>query len=134
MRASVGGWLLKSESETCPPVNGWMMNMCAVAGFASSGTRFGTASIFLQRVGQAVGIAGQLRPGRIGRVLARPRNRHLNQQRGHRRQDDHREQARWGCCPVPGLRRGRRTRRTCVAYIAIRPSIMIVAARSRPLS
>ena len=43
MRASVDGWLLNSDPR--PETKGWMMNMCAVAGFALSGTRWLIASI-----------------------------------------------------------------------------------------
>ena len=46
MRCSVGGWVLNSESRP-DTVNGFTMNMCAVAGFASRGTRWAVASIFL---------------------------------------------------------------------------------------
>ena len=52
MRASVGGWLLK-RPVTPLSENGLMMNMCAVAGFASSGTIFDAASSLLQRAHQA---------------------------------------------------------------------------------
>ena len=45
MRSSVGGWLLKRDDRPAPE-NGFMMNMCAVAGLAASGTRFDAASIF----------------------------------------------------------------------------------------
>jgi hypothetical protein len=38
IRFSVGGWLLK-RLKSAWPENGWMMNMCAVAGLASSGMR-----------------------------------------------------------------------------------------------
>ena len=38
MRCSVGGCVLKSDIIP-PNENGLMMNMCAVAGLASSGTR-----------------------------------------------------------------------------------------------
>ena len=44
-RCSVGGCVLKSASMP-PALKGLMMNMCAVAGLASSGTRRATASIF----------------------------------------------------------------------------------------
>ena len=37
-RSSVGGWLENSLLMPPMPANGLMMNMCAVAGFASSGT------------------------------------------------------------------------------------------------
>ena len=39
MRCSVGGWVLNMLSSP-PAENGLMMNMCAVAGFASSGICF----------------------------------------------------------------------------------------------
>ncbi len=44
MRASVGGCVLKSDIRPAPE-NGFMMNMCAVAGLASIGTRRDAASI-----------------------------------------------------------------------------------------
>ena len=44
MRFSVGGCVEKSAKSAWPE-NGWMMNMWAVAGLASSGTRRATASI-----------------------------------------------------------------------------------------
>ena len=91
MRSSVGGWLLKSAMSP-PPVNGFMMNMCAVAGLASSGTRLRDRFDLAQRVGEPVRIAGDLRAARVGGELARPRDRRLDQHRGERRQDDHRDQ------------------------------------------
>ena len=91
MRASVGGWLLKSDIRP-PPVNGLTMNMCAVAGLASSGTRFDDRIDLAQRVGEPVRVAGDLGAAGIRRELARPRDRHLDQHRGNRRQDHHREQ------------------------------------------
>ena len=91
MRSSVGGWLLKSDISP-PPVNGLMMNMCAVAGLASSGTRFDDRVDLPQRVGQPVRVARDLRAAGVGRELARSRDRHLDQHRGDRRQDDRRQQ------------------------------------------
>ena len=55
IRASVGGCVLKSDISP-PPVNGLMMNMCAVAGLASSGTRLRDRVDLAQRVGQPVGL------------------------------------------------------------------------------
>ena len=91
MRSSVGGWLLKSDINPAP-VNGLMMNMCAVAGLASSGTLLRHGVDLLQRVDQPVRVAGDLRPAGVGGELARSRDRHLDQHRGDRRQDDRREQ------------------------------------------
>ena len=69
-----------------------MMNMWAVAGLASSGTRRAVASIFLQRVHQAGRRAGNRGAAGVGGELARPRDRGLDQHRGERREDDRREQ------------------------------------------
>ena len=78
-----------------------MMNMCAVAGLASSGIACDAASIFLSALDQAVGTAGDGRAAGVGVELARPRDGRLNQHRGDRRQDDRREQRdRIGASPV----------------------------------
>src|SRR5437870_820930 len=52
---SVGGWLLKSDISP-PAENGLMMNMCAVAGFASSGTAREAASIFRSALTSPIGV------------------------------------------------------------------------------
>src|SRR5262249_45793873 len=53
MRSLVGGWLLNSPSR--PPSEGLMMNRCAVAGFASSGTARDAESIFCRAAANAGG-------------------------------------------------------------------------------
>ena len=55
MRASVGGWVLKSPSKPAAD-KGLMMNMCAVAGLASSGTARDAASIFLSALTRPCGL------------------------------------------------------------------------------
>ena len=42
---SIGGCVENIDASEAP-VKGWMMNMCAVAGLATSGTRLAMASIF----------------------------------------------------------------------------------------
>ena len=105
-----------------PSENGLMMNMCAVAGFASSGTRARRAFDLLERADQTERAAGDRRAARIGVELARTRNRRLNQHRGDRRQDDRRQDARSDCRRRD--RRGGRRRRTSRSA----PIIMIAAA------
>src|SRR3990170_4332009 len=55
IRASVGGWVLKRLSMPAAE-NGLMMNMCAVAGLASSGTARDAASIFLSALTRPPGL------------------------------------------------------------------------------
>ena len=69
-----------------------MMNMCAVAGLASSGTRFASASIFRNASASAYGLPVIWARAGVGREFARPRDRHLNQHRGNRREDHHRKE------------------------------------------
>ena len=91
IRASVGGCVLKSDSK--PPIeNGLMMNMCAVAGLASSGTARDAASIFRSALTRPFGLPAMRRAAGVGVELARPRNRRLNQHRRDRRQDHRRQQ------------------------------------------
>ena len=71
-----------------------MMNMCAVAGLASSGTAREAASIFRSALTSPCGDAGDRRAAGVGVELARPRNRRLNQHRRDRREDDRRRAAR----------------------------------------
>ena len=69
-----------------------MMNMCAVAGLASSGTALRRRLDLRKRAHQPVRAAGDRRAAGVGVELARPRDRRLNQHRGDRRQDHRREQ------------------------------------------
>ena len=71
-----------------------MMNMCAVAGLASSGTRCATASILRSALTRPMRRTGDRRSGRVGRELTRPRNRRLDQSGRERRQDHHEQQRR----------------------------------------
>ena len=71
-----------------------MMNMCAVAGLASSGTRCATASIFRSALTRPMRRSGDRRSGRVGGELARPRDRRLDQAGRERRQDHHEQQRR----------------------------------------
>ena len=75
-----------------PPVNGFTMNMWAVAGFASSGTRLETASILRSASARPYGVPAMLGAAGISSKLSRPGDGHLNQKRGKRRQNYHREQ------------------------------------------
>ena len=88
IRSSVEGWVENRRMKLCP-VNGLMMNMCAVEGEASIGMRLRPGLEFLQSADQRVRRADILGAGRIGVVLPRTRNRHLNQHRRDRRQNHH---------------------------------------------
>ena len=91
MRASVGGWLLKSDIE---PAAGERLDDEHVRRrrVASSGTRFETASILRSASASPYGLPGDRRAAGVGGELARPRDRHLDQHRRERRQDHHRQQ------------------------------------------
>ena len=91
MRASVGGWLLKSDirpgaSERLDDEHVRRRRV----GVERNPLRHGVD--LLQRLGQPVRVAGDLRAAGVRRELARARNRHLDEHRGQRRQDDRREQ------------------------------------------
>ncbi len=61
MRCSVGGWVLKSDPM--PPIeNGLMMNMCAVAGLASSGTWREDTSSFRRALTSPIGLPAIFAP------------------------------------------------------------------------
>ena len=77
-----------------PALKGLMMNMCAVAGLASSGTRRATRLDLPQRVDEPVRRSGDRRAAGIGRELARPRDGRLDQAGGDRREDHHEQQRR----------------------------------------
>src|SRR5439155_1261118 len=80
MRASVGGCVLKREARP-PPEKGLMMNMWAVAGLASSGTRLAIASIFFRASTRPYGLPAICAPdasaaySRDRRVLGIPSRR-----------------------------------------------------------
>ena len=115
IRCSVGGCVLNSESRP-PTVNGLMMNMCAVAGLASSGSALRAHLQLAQRVDQAVRAAGDLGAAGVGGELARARDGRLDQRRRNRREDASSRAARSGCCrrlrDRPSGRRRRTSRRT----------------------
>ena len=101
------------------------MNMCAVAGLASSGTRLRAASIFRSASASPYGLPAISARAGIGRELPRARDRHLDQHRRNRREDHHRQQR----DRVGAAARDRRGRPPNMpAYIAMRASIMIAAA------
>ena len=83
--------MLKSPSRS-DALNGLMMNMCAVAGFASSGICFDADLDLAQRADESVRTAGNRRAAGVGVELAGARDRRLNQHRRNRRQDDRRDQ------------------------------------------
>ena len=90
IRCSVGGCVLNMLSSP-PPENGFTMNMCAVAGFASSGICFDRISSLRSAFISPYGRSGDLGAAGIRVKLARPRDRRLHQHRRQRREDDRRE-------------------------------------------
>ena len=86
-----------------------MMNMCAVAGLASSGIVLDAGFDLLERADQPLRTAGDRRAAGVGVELARSRDRRLNQHRRERREDDRRDQ-RDRVRRLAGRRRGRRRR------------------------
>ena len=108
MRASVGGWLLKSDIRPAPE-NGLTMNMCAVAGLASSGTRLDTASIFRSASASPYGLPAMPRRRRPRRTRATARSPSGSASRRAAPGSSSRA-ARSGCCRDRD-RRGRRSRR-----------------------
>src|SRR5262249_44311607 len=61
IRSSVGGCVLKRPSNPCA-LKGLMMNRCAVAGFASSGTCFDAASILRNALTRPCGECARAAP------------------------------------------------------------------------
>ena len=90
MRCSVGGCVLNMLSSP-PAENGLMMNMCAVAGFASSGTLFDAPSSFRRAFMRPYGVPAILAPPASATKLTRSRDPRLNQHRRNRREDDGRD-------------------------------------------
>jgi len=67
-RSAIGGWVLNSFMIP-PPVSGFTMNMCAVAGFASASVRLRSLFELLERVHETVGISRDLRAALVGLVF-----------------------------------------------------------------
>ena len=109
-------------------VNGLMMNMCAVAGLASSGTRFDTASIFLSASTRPYGLPAICAPPASAAIFARARNRHLDEHRGQRRQDQRRQQRDRIVPAIAALAAAAVARRRSRRTAPCAPNIMIAAA------
>ena len=92
MRSSSGGWVLNSPPKLTP-LSGLTMNMWATAGFTWQRAHAGRHLELLERAGERLGIADDARAGIVGAVLARARDRQLNQRGGDRRQDDQQQLA-----------------------------------------
>ena len=72
-----------------PPLNGLTMNSGSAAELTCIGIALRTGLEALQRVGQRVRAAGDPGAGGVGRVLALPRDRELDDRRRDRRQEHH---------------------------------------------
>ena len=125
LNARFGRRMRAEKRHQPPPENGLMMNMCAVAGLASSGTRFDDRLDLAQRVGQRrTGCRRSARRRRPPRTRATARSPSGSASR-RSAPGSSSPAARSGCC----RRRDRRGRPPNIpAYIAIRATIMIAAA------
>ena len=92
MRSSVGG-CVENSFMNAEPLNGLMMNMCAVAGDASIGIRCDQPSSFCSPLISPSGVPQYLAAVASARILARAGDRHLDHHGRDRRENRH-EQAR----------------------------------------
>ena len=90
-RSSIGGWVLNSFA-TRPPRSGLTMNMWAVAGLAFMGMRLDAASSLRSAEASHIGFPHKRAPVASAWYSRGTRDRHLDQHRGDRGDDHHRDQ------------------------------------------